>query len=300
MKQELPFFSIVIPTYNRPERLATCLESLTQLNYPRDRFEVVVVDDGSEPPMDSVVAPFQDQLDVTLLRQSNAGPATARNAGAAKARGQYLAFTDDDCQPAPDWLQTLAVRFAETPNCLIGGQTLNTLSDNLYSTASQVLTDYLYAYYNSDPERSRFFASNNFALPANDFRAIGSFDTTFPLAAGEDREFCDRLLYKNYHLLYVPEARVYHAHMLTLRSFWQQQFNYGRGAFHFHQIRCQRNQEPAKVEPASFYLNLLTYPFLQRSRQPALLLAALFLVSQVAIAAGLFWERRKQGKQKFN
>jgi GT2 family glycosyltransferase len=300
MGQEQPFFSIVIPTYSRPERLATCLESITNLDYPRDRFEVVVVDDGSEPPLENVVLPFQNKLNLTLIRQANSGPATARNTGATQARGKYLAFTDDDCAPLPEWLQALEAHFATTPNCAIGGRTLNALPDNLFSTASQLLIDYLYDYYNADPKQARFFASNNFALPADYFRKIGSFDTSFPLAAGEDRELCDRLLYNGYPLIFVPEAQIYHAHQLTLRRFWRQHFNYGRGAFHFHRVRSQRNQEPIKVEPLSFYTNLLTYPFLQKSRHSGILLVALFFVSQVANITGFFGERRHQSSQSLN
>lgn len=289
--QEQLFFSIIIPTYNRPERLATCLESLTRLDYARDRFEVIVVDDGSKTPLKDVVARFQDKLNLTLLRQNNAGPASARNAGAAKAKGKYLAFTDDDCTPASNWLQVLETYFTTTPDCAIGGLAVNALPDNLYSTASQILIDYLYGYFNADPERSRFFASNNFALPAKYFRQIGSFDTSFPLAAGEDRELCDRLLYYGYPMRYAKAAQIYHAHKLSWKTFWRQHFNYGRGAFHFHQLRFRRKSEQIKVEPLSFYFNLLKYPFSHASPQPALLVAALLFVSQVANVAGFFWER---------
>lgn len=295
---EHPFFSIVIPTYARPERLANCLHSLTRLDYPLKFFEVIVVDDGSEVPADSVVAPFQDQLDITLLVQPNAGPAKARNTGAQRARGKFLAFTDDDCTPAPDWLKTLAARFAAAPDCMIGGRTLNALPDNLYSTASQILIDYLYGYHNANPNQARFFASNNLALATERFHAIGGFDTTFPRAAAEDREFCDRWLNKGYPMIYAPEVLVYHAHHLAFPTFWRQHFNYGRGAVYFHQARSRGVQEPIKVEPLSFYFNLLKYPFLQQSRQLGLLLAALCVVSQVANVAGFFWERRNQTIQK--
>lgn len=300
MGQEQPFFSIIIPTYARPERLATCLQSLAHLDYPRDRFEVIVVNDGSEMPIEPVVAPFRDQLALTLITQPNAGPAKARNTGATQARGKFLVFTDDDCAPTPDWLKTLAARFATAPDCIIGGRTINALANNLCSTASQVLIDYLYTYYNAGPKQSTFFASNNLALPADCFHALGGFDTTFPLAAGEDREFCDRWLHHGYEMIYAPEVRVYHAHKLTLPTFWRQHFNYGRGAFCFHQARSRRNLERTKVEPLSFYFNLLTYPLSQASPQQALLLAGLFLVSQVANVAGFFWERLNQTTEKLN
>ncbi|PSM50225.1 glycosyl transferase [Chroococcidiopsis sp. CCALA 051] len=289
MTHEQPFFSIIIPTYNRPERLANCLQSIAQLNYPPDRFEVIVVDDGSEIPIEPVVASLRKQLNLTAIAQQNSGPANARNSGATRARGKFLVFTDDDCMPAPEWLKTLEVRFKAAPHCLVGGRTLNALPDNLYSTASQVLIDFLYEYYNADRDRSSFFASNNLALPAERFHSLGGFDTTFPLAAGEDREFCDRWLQHGYQMIYAPEAQVYHAHKLTLYAFWRQHYNYGRGAFCFHQVRARRNMERIKVEPLSFYFNLLKYPFSQGASQPALAIATLFMLSQIANVSGFFW-----------
>ncbi|MBC8234770.1 glycosyltransferase [bacterium] len=289
--QKPPFFSIIIPTYNRPKQLAACLQSLARLDYPRDHFEIIVVDDGSEAPPDDVVAPFHDRLDVTLLTQPHAGPAAARNTGAARAEGKFLAFIDDDCKPAANWLQTLALRFAQTSDYAIGGRTLNVLLDNPYSTVTQTLIDYLYTYYNVEPNQARFFASNNLNLPADCFRAIGGFDTTFPLAAGEDRDFCARWLYHGYRIIYAPEVLVYHAHALTFRTFWRQHFNYGRGAFHFHQLRAQRNQTRIRVEPKSFYLDLLRYPFSQTRGWRALWVAGLLIVSQVANATGFFREK---------
>src|SRR5262249_34753722 len=181
MRQDQPVFSIVVPTYERPRQLAACLQALARLDYARDHFEVIVVDDGGKTPLVNVIAPVHDRLSVTLLTQPNAGPAVARNTGAMQAKGQYLAFTDDDCMPAPEWLQSLTARFAKTPDHMIGGRTINALPDNLYSTACQVLVDYLYAYYNNaDLNHGRFFTSNNLALPADRFRLMGGFDTTFP------------------------------------------------------------------------------------------------------------------------
>jgi GT2 family glycosyltransferase len=286
-----PSFSIVIPTYARPKQLAACLQSLTELDFARERFEVIVVDDGSEKPLDSVVGHFRHQLALTLVKQQNAGPASARNTGARHAKGQFLAFTDDDCTPAPDWLKTLAARLADNPDCAIGGRTLNAILNNLYASASQALIDYLYSYYNADPGKATFLTSNNFALSTDRFHALGGFDTTFPLAAGEDREICDRWLHHGYRLVYAPEAVVYHTHALTLHSFCRQHFNYGRGAFYFHRLRTQRDHRRFRVEPLAFYLNLLRYPLSHAAGQQALWLAALLMMSQGANGAGFFWEK---------
>jgi GT2 family glycosyltransferase len=290
MEPKQPFFSIIIPTYARPGQLATCLQALTCLDYPRYRFEAIVVDDGSENPLKDVVEPFRHQLNVILLSQPNAGPATARNTGASQARGKFLAFTDDDCSPVPDWLKTLAKRFAATPDCAIGGRTLNSLRDNPFSTASQILIDYLYDYYNSDHNQANFFASNNLALPRERFHEIGGFDTTFPSAAGEDRELCDRWLNHGCRMIYAPEVLVWHSHSLTCCNFWKQHFSYGRGAYFFQQARVRHGYNRIRLEPLSFYLNLMRAPFGQTRGPRALLLAALLVLSQVANAAGYFAE----------
>lgn len=286
-----PLISVVIPTFRRPAQLASCLEALARQDYPRERSEVLVVDDGSGEPPEDVVRRFRPALDVRLLATGHGGPSAARNAGAREARGRFLAFTDDDCEPEPGWLGGLAARLAEMPERLVGGRTVNALPRNLYAAASQALTGYLYDYYGAAHGRAAFFASNNFALPTELFRAVGGFDESFPLAAGEDREFCDRWRARGYELTYAPEAVVRHAHRLTLRSFCRQHFNYGRSAVHFRRARGGRGGGPVKVEPAAFYTGMLRHPFAREPRLRASLLSALFVVSQAANAAGFFCER---------
>ena len=313
----VPLFSVVVPTYNRPERLANCLTALAEQDYPRGCLEVVVVDDGSPTAMDEVVAPFRSQLSVTLIRQENAGPATARNVGAKRAKGTLLAFTDDDCMPSPHWLSGFLARLLQTPDAMVGGRSLNALPDNSYSTASQALIDYLYSYYSgsgngsshgqssssnraespaADGEPMVFFASNNIAMSRENYLRVGGFDVSFPLAAAEDRELCDRWQQAGLPMVYAPEVTIRHAHHLSLKSFWRQHFGYGRGAFCFHQVRSQRNDQPIRVEPMKFYTDLLTYPLSRQDVKSPLFVSALFFLSQVATTAGFFWERMTQNK----
>src|SRR6266480_5580198 len=112
-------FSIIVPTHNRPQQLAACLDSLAGLDFPRDRFEVVVVDDESAKPLDAVVSPFRERLHLVLVRQKQAGPAAARNRGSTEARGCYLAFTDDDCRADSAWLRRLHTCLANHSGDLI-------------------------------------------------------------------------------------------------------------------------------------------------------------------------------------
>ena len=293
MKQKKPFFTIIVPTNNRPERLANCLESLSRLDYPHEQFEVIVIDDGSDMPLQPVVAPFLYQLNVTLLKQLHTGPAGARNAGAERAKGEFLAFTDDDCTPAPDWLQKLAEHFNEVPEHAIGGRVLNALSKNPYATTSQIIVDVAYVHYDVNPNLTRFFASNNLAVPAGPFHTIGGFDTTFKTA--EDREFCDRWQRHDLQMTYVPEALVYHSNALNFRSFWRQHFNYGRGAYRYHQKRTQHGAGRFRPD-LKFYRRLFCYPIVRERRPRALLITVLLVISQVANTLGFLFEGLNQSK----
>lgn len=286
--------SVIVPTRNRPLRLAACLTALAAQSFPRNQFEVIVVDDGSDTSMESIVEGFHQSLDVHLIRQVNTGPAGARNAGAAHASGALLAFTDDDCEADVDWVEALHSQSKASPNCLIGGHTVNRLEQNVYSTASQLLIDYLHLYHHGrDRERPNavraapaFFTSNNIAVPTALFKEVGGFDPSFPIAAGEDREFCDRWQHSGYRLIPAPRARVSHSHALSLTRFWRQHWNYGRGAWYFQRARLARRQKPLGIEPLSFYWRLVTYPIRLGVPSRVTALVGLLCLSQVANTLG--------------
>jgi len=290
MEPRRPFFSVIVPTYRRTQQLAACLASLAKLEYPGDRFEVIVVDDGGGGVLDAVVGTVRDSLAVTLLRQSHVGPSGARNAGAKRAKGEYLVFTADDCMPAVNWLSTLAIRAAAEPDSAVGGAIINAFPDNHYSTATHLLIEYLYSYYNALPGAAQFFTPNNLAVPADCYHAIGGFNESFVRATGEDREFCDRLTRHGYRMLYAPEVIVTHAHPLTFRAFVRQHFNYGRGTFTYRAMQATLKAGQMSLEPMSFYFNLLKASRSVAWTKGKVRLTLLLGVSQVANAAGFVWE----------
>ena len=279
-------FSIVIPAHNRPAQLHNCLDAIATLSYPRDRREVIVVDDGSIQDLAPAVAPFLSPLRIGLLRQDNCGPAAARNAGAAAANGRYVVFIDDDCRPDSGWLDALAVKLAANPGCAAGGQTANGLPENLFSSASQLLLGYLYQHWNRDGDDAFFIASNNLVFPRARFLELGGFDTTFPLAAAEDRELCDRWRSQDGRLVYAPEALVHHFHALSLKTFIIQHFSYGRGAWIFRDIRRRREKPRPAMPPGPFYFPLLKFVF-TRDRSPrGVAVALLVVLSQIVMPLG--------------
>jgi glycosyltransferase involved in cell wall biosynthesis len=283
------FFSVIIPTRDRPAALGQCLRALSRLDYPREAFEVIVVDDGSSRPIQPILDPVRSQMQVRLLRQENAGPASARNLGAAVARGDWLVFLDDDCEPSSGWLGALdAAR--PSADVVLGGVTLNGLRTNRYSIASQQLLDYLYEYFFQLSSPFRFFASNNLAVAARRFQRLGGFDSRFPIAAGEDREFCSRWLQSGGRLIRVPEAVVKHAHVLSLRSFLRQHFHYGQGAFTYDWLRGKQNSHRLRLQPFSFYTNLFRFPWRTENGWNAWVGAVLLVLSQAANTAGFLYQ----------
>lgn len=283
-----PRFSVIVPSRDRPGPLERCLRALARLEYERDAFEVVVVDNRGNVPLTGLLERFRADVPVRLVEERLRGPAAARNAGAAAAAGRFLAFTDDDCEPAPTWLAALDRRLARASDSVVGGSLVNALPDNPYSNASQIVMDAVYRHYNS-ASTARFLASNNLALPASLFRELGGFDTSFPLAAGEDREFCDRCESEGRNMIYAPEAVVAHAHELTLRSLWRQHFNYGRGTSVFHDSRRDRGLGRVAFEPGLHTTLVRTAVATPRGGRRLRVLGAV-LLTQFAYAAGFLRE----------
>lgn len=291
VRHTVPFFSVIIPTYNRPRQLVACLQALAQLDYPRDRFEVIVVDDGGAALLEPVVQPFSEKISLTLLHQPHAGPATARNTGASRAQGRYLAFTDDDCTPAADWLSMFVAHFAMAPEAAVVGDTVNVLTKNPYAAASQHLVSFLLMYHRTDADEVRFWTTSNLALPVEQFHLVGGFDPTFPFPGGEDVDLCARWLARGHRVHYAPEVVVSHAHQLTLSSFLRQHFLYGRGEQRLRVTKGDHAQIPAQRHPVRFVRSLGRSLSSQGSALWALPIASLLLLAQAAKMTGGVWER---------
>lgn len=280
-----PFVTVVIPTYERPQALARCLASLAAQDYPRDRFAVVVANDGGSTSLDGVIGAHACELCLTLLQVPHGGPAAARNQGAAAGRGEFLAFIDDDCTADPRWISGLVAALRRNPRAAIGGRVVNAVPDNPYVRASHTLLAFLYRYYH---EQRRgllpFFTTNNLAVGADVFAQVGGFDTTFTLAS-EDRDWCDRCRYAGHPLVYVPEAVVHHAPFLSFTRYVRMYLRYGEGAWRFHRARAGRGRRSSEVEALGFYTGMLSAPFASGDPQPVRQSLLLFL-SQAVAAVG--------------
>ncbi|MFQ5436567.1 MAG: glycosyltransferase [Anaerolineae bacterium] len=254
-------FSVIVPTWNRPLALWSCLQSFTELDYAQDRWELIVVNDGGTTSFDGIDDDLIDKLPLQMITVAHGGPAAARNAGSRIAQGEYLAFTDDDCRVFPDWLHQFAQGFADGRWDALGGQAVTPFDQNVGERAWQHLTDFLYGFMRDDHKNSLLLISNNSAYRRSVFASLGGFDETFPLAAAEDMELSYRLLQRRYRQRFYPDARVWHYHHLTAWGHIKQQFRYGRGGYYFSEAQ---KKQPATTLRA-LYAQEAFYPALWQS-----------------------------------
>jgi GT2 family glycosyltransferase len=265
--------SVVIPTRDRAASLARCLAALERQT-STGSLEILVVDDGSQD-LARVVEVVGASPRAKLVRNAGEGPAAARNRGASEARGQALLFVDDDCEPSPDWAGILIGALATGADAA-AGSTVNARPEDRLAEASQTIANHMHRWSARTDGQPIFAASNNLACSAEAFRQV-RFDEGFPVAGGEDRDWCARLAEAGFTLVAQPSAVVAHRQALTLARFLRQQVNYGRGAYLFR----SRRGSAWRLSPVDFYRGLVGMAF---GRGPAV--GALVCLAQVATAAG--------------
>jgi glycosyltransferase involved in cell wall biosynthesis len=223
-----PALSVVVPTRDRPAALERCLGALARQTAPA--LEVVVVDDASRDDGAVPAAIARACPQARLVRGPGRGPAAARNVGVRAARGATICFTDDDCRPDPQWAGRLA---AACGGGAAAGTTLADPGAGRCAAAAQLLTHVLQVHSLRPAGAAAGFApACNLACAAELARAL-PFDESFPLAAGEDRDWCARVALAGARLSYVPDAVVVHRPQLGLGGLLRQQRRYGRGAVRF-------------------------------------------------------------------
>ena len=263
--------SVVVPTRDRPAALSSCLDALSAQTIA-DRLEVIVVDDGSLQSL-AVAAAVARHPQARLLQGRGTGPAAARNIGAERARGAVICFTDDDCVPRPDWAERLAQEIDNGAGAA-AGRTLS--AGGAIADAAEFVARAPARADSSDGSRVAFAPSNNLACAKTVWEAV-RFDELYPDAAGEDRDWCERLAQAGYSLVFVERACIVHRQDVTLRAFLQRQVRYGRGAYRFRRREGRR----AQLEPPGFYAALLRDAFAQ-----GLAVGLLVALAQIATAFG--------------
>jgi GT2 family glycosyltransferase len=242
-ENDQPHVTVIIPTYGRPKALNECLRALERQTY-EGPWELIIVDDGSPTPVSINTTSLPSFM---VIRQNNAGPSAARNRGVEAASGVWVAFTDDDCLPEPDWLATMMEAAAQHPQALVGGTTVNGLVNDVYASTSQMIVDLVYEHFNANSNEAYFFASNNILCRRSQFLMLAGFDEDFNVAS-EDRDLCDRWRMQGWPMVWKREARIEHRHGQSLSKFIHLHFRYGRGAYRYQLIRKQRGSGSMKED----------------------------------------------------
>jgi lipopolysaccharide/colanic/teichoic acid biosynthesis glycosyltransferase/glycosyltransferase involved in cell wall biosynthesis len=225
--------SVIIPAKDAAKTLGACLQALLHqegLQFEQD-FEVIVVDDGSRDETSEIAR----QHGVRVLRQTNAGPAAARNAGARVALGILLAFTDADCTPSPTWLRNLTRPFQNPDVVGVKGVYL-TRQSALVPRFVQLEYEYKYARMRNQANID-FIDTYSAAYRKEVFILNGGFNEAFRVPSVEDQELSFRLAHKGYIMVFEPSAVVFHAHDRSLSEYLRRKFGIGYWkAFMLHWI----------------------------------------------------------------
>ena len=212
---------MIVPAKNAQPTIVPCLKAVLAQKGLSSRVEVILVDDGSTDE----TANLAEELGVIVLRQKNAGPAAARNAGARLANGKIIAFTDADCVPSSDWLLHLTAPFSAAEVVGVKGA---------YQTnQTSVVARFVQQEYESKykrllkQENIDFIDTYSAAYRREIFIENGGFNTVFPVPSVEDQEFSFRLARKDYRMVFAPNAVVYHQHDAVWQEYARRKFNIG-------------------------------------------------------------------------
>ena len=199
-----PEVSVVVATHNRARRLSILIESLESQTMERERFEVVVVDDGSGDATPEVLAEARERgdLELRVLRREQAeGPASARNEGWRAARAPLVALTDDDCVAGPRWLESGVAALASQPGCFVQGRT-DPVPEELHLLGPFSRTLRIHTL-------GPFFQTCNVFYTREVLERVGGFDASI-FWGGEDADLAWRAIASGAVPIFAEEARVYH------------------------------------------------------------------------------------------
>jgi O-antigen biosynthesis protein len=217
--KQRPRVSVIVCCYNGGTTLASCLESLSSLDYPD--YEVVLVDDGSTDDTRSIAARFPG---VRTIHQENQGLSAARNAGLTAATGSLIAYTDADCMADPDWLTFLAAQFERTGAAAVGGPNLAPYAGRMAACVAAAPGQPMHVL--ESDQVAEHIPGCNMAFRREALLAINGFDTQFR-KAGDDVDICWRLQAAGYWISFAPAATVWHHRRQTPRAYLRQQAGYG-------------------------------------------------------------------------
>ncbi|KST64265.1 glycosyltransferase [Mastigocoleus testarum] len=206
MNQKFPFVSIIIPVYNDSKRLTNCLEKLEFQTYPKDLYEVIVVDNNSEEDIKKIVNQFKQ---AQITHESRQGSYAARNQGISVAKGNIFGFTDSDCIPNTDWIEKGVEKLLQIPNCgLVAGEVQIFFKNPEQPTVFEIYDRMNFLRQKYYIDNYKFGATANIFTFKNIFEVVGLFN--HELKSGGDSEWGKRVFSAGYTQVYADNVLVTH------------------------------------------------------------------------------------------
>jgi glycosyltransferase involved in cell wall biosynthesis len=234
----LPLVSVIVPVYNDPVRLRACLEALESQSYPSGSYEVIVVDNNSDEPIDGVVDPYPHASAEFELKQ---GSYAARNRGIEAAEGDLLAFTDADCIPDRSWVET-GIRRLQSEDDMVGivGGEIEVMFENPQAPRPAEVLDAMTGFSQKAVCTKRdFSATANLFTTRDVIDEAGPFDAS--LKSAGDKEFGRRVVRHGYRIVFEPEAIVRHPARRTPRALFKKRYRLAKGQY---DLRVQQGAYP--------------------------------------------------------
>ena len=227
------FFSLIIPLYNRPQEIDELLHSLTKQTYRP--FEVLVIEDGSQDDARTIVAGYQDRLDLRYYEKPNEGQGFSRNFGFERAKGDYFVIFDSDCLIPADYLSIVANSLRQEPLDAYGGPdtahaTFTPIQQAIsYSMTSPFTTGGIRG--NKKHVGTFHPRSFNMGVSRKVWEQVGGFKLT---RLGEDIEYSIRIQSSGFKIGLIPDALVYHKRRTDFRQFYKQLHFFGRARINIY------------------------------------------------------------------
>ncbi len=216
-----PRVSVVIPAYNAQRTIAHTIQALLAQTYSGD-VEIIIVDDGSTDRTPQVIQSFRE---AKYIRQDNAGPAAARNKGAATSKGVFILFTDSDCIPRKNWVETMIQCFVENTIGVVSGS--YGIANPQHFLARCIHREILFRHQQLMPHYPKAFGSYNFGIRRHVFFEAGGFDESYRQASGEDNDLSYKVFKKGYRIYFARDALVDHYHTTRINKYLKEQFRHG-------------------------------------------------------------------------
>lgn len=228
MNSELVEVSIVIPTKNNEDIIDKCLSSIQNIDYPKDKMEVIIVDGHSS---DNTVE-IAEKFGARIIYENVGTRGGACNIGVRSAKGEFIAFTDADCVVPKDWLKNLIKHFDREDIASVGGPNVTPEDDTELAKCIGGVLSFLSkpgSRYGLDVDKVVETFHNSGCNAVYRKKAIEAGWFNEKLITCEDEELDYRILEKGYRILYTPDAKVNHYRRPTWKSFAKQAYRYAVG-----------------------------------------------------------------------